>query len=156
VTTSDPSVNSRKPKIAKLPIAAAVFALFGLTDAIYLTIHHYTAEAVPCGLEFDCEAVLGSRFADIYGIPLAAFGALGYIAALTLAVLAVSGSRLMWRLFGVQATLMAAISGWLIYVQYHYIHAWCQYCLLSAATSFTLFLIFFASLFAKTQRVRQA
>ena len=143
-----------KPKatIAILPIAAAIVALVGLTDAVYLTIHHYTAEAVPCGLEFDCEAVLNSRFADIAGIPLAAFGAIGYLTAFSLALLTAFGKRLTWNMFGIQATMMATVSGYLIYVQHYYIHAWCQYCLISAATSFTLFLIFIASLVFRPSR----
>lgn len=132
-----------------MPIAAAIVALVGIIDATYLTIHHYTAEAVPCGLEFDCEMVLTSKYAEIAGIPLSVFGALAYIFAFSLALISISGKRLTWNMFGIQATMMAIVSGYLIYVQHYYIHAWCQYCLISAATSFTLFLIFLASLFFK-------
>lgn len=145
-------IQEPKRTIAKLPVAAAVVSLFGLTDAVYLVIHHYTAQAVPCGLEFDCEAVLSSRFAEIEGIPLAAFGAAAYLTAFALAILSVFGKRVTWNMFGIQATMMALISGYLIYVQYHYIHAWCQYCLISAATSFTLFLLFLISMFMKRSR----
>ena len=67
------------------------------------------------------------------------------LVALILAVLALSGKRWAWTLYGVQAFIMAAFSGWLIYVQANYIHAFCQFCLLSAATSITLFLIFLIS-----------
>ncbi len=146
------AVPATKRTIAKLPIAAAIVALLGITDAVYLTIHHYTAEAVPCGLEFDCEAVLTSKYADIAGIPLAAFGALAYIAAFFLAFLTARGNRLTWNMFGIQATMMAVVSSYLIYVQHYYIHAWCQYCLISAAISFTLFLIFCISALLGTQK----
>lgn len=138
--------------MAKLPMAAAIVALVGLTDAVYLTIHHYTAEAVPCGLEFDCGAVLGSPYAEIAGIPLAAFGAAAYFTAFSLALLTAFGNGLTWKLYGVQATLMAVFSGYLIYVQYFLIHAWCQYCLVSAATSFTLFLLYIASIFVSLKK----
>jgi uncharacterized membrane protein len=146
------AVPANKKKIAKLPIAAAIVALLGLIDAVYLTYHHYTAEVVPCGLEFDCEAVLNSKYADIGGVPLAAFGALAYLAALSLALLTSFGNRRTWSMFGIQATMMAIVSGYLIYVQHYYIHAWCQYCLISAATSFTLFIIFCVSVLLKTQK----
>ena len=149
MTSAVPSLKRRLPK---LPIAAAFFALSGLADAIYLTIHHYTAEAVPCGLEFDCGAVLNSKYAEIGGIPLAAFGAAAYLAALSLAILTALGNRLTWNMFGIQATMMAVVSGYLIYVQHYYIHAWCQYCLISAAISFTLFAIFFVSFLLKLQK----
>jgi uncharacterized membrane protein len=144
--------STAKRTIAKLPIAAAIVALAGIADATYLTIHHYTAEAVPCGAEFDCEMVLTSKYADIGGIPLSIFGALAYIVAFSLAVLSISGKRPTWNMYGIQATMMAIVSGYLIYVQHYYIHAWCQYCLISAATSFTLFLIFLVSFFFRPRQ----
>lgn len=146
MTRSDVSDFPQKA-IAKLPFAAAIIALLGLADAIYLTIHHYTAEAVPCGLEFDCGAVLNSSYAEIAGIPLAAFGAAAYLTAIVLALLTAFGNRFTWKMFGMQATMMALVSGYLIYVQYALIKAWCQYCLISAAISFVLFLLFWTSFF---------
>ena len=128
-------------KIAKLPLAAALVALVGLCDAIYLTINHYTGEKVPCSITGGCEAVLNSAYAQIGGFPLAAFGAAAYFTAFSLAILAAFGNRSMWKLFGVVATLMAGYSVYLIYVQKFEIKEFCQYCLLSAATSVTLFLI---------------
>ncbi len=128
-------------KIAKLPLAAALVALVGLGDAIYLTIQHYTGEKVPCSVTGGCEAVLTSSYAEIGGIPLAAFGAAAYFIAFSLAILAAFGNRLMWKLFGIQTALMAGFSLWLIYLQAFVILEYCQFCLLSAATSVTLFLI---------------
>ena len=138
-----------KTTIAKLPVAAAVVALIGIADAVYLTVHHYAAEPVPCGAGFDCEMVLTSPYAEIAGIPLAAFGAVAYFVAFSLALLTAFGDNRIWKLFGIQVVLMACFSGWLIYVQAALIHAFCQYCLISAATTLTLFLIFLASLFSK-------
>lgn len=152
MTSTDDANSKPRTTIAKLPAAAAIVALLGLADAVYLTIHHYTAEVVPCGLEFDCGAVLSSSYAEIAGIPLAAFGAAAYFAAFSLALLTAFGNRLTWTLFGIQATMMALVSGYLIYVQYYLIHAWCQYCLISAATSFTLFLLFCISALVKTRK----
>jgi len=145
--TSGETDNLPKPTIAKLPLAAAIVSLIGLTDAIYLTIHHYTAEEVPCGPGFACGTVLKSSYAELWGIPLAAFGAAAYFAAFCLALLTAFGSRRLWPVFGVQAALMAAYSCYLIYVQYAIILAWCQYCLVSAGTSFTLFLLFLIPVF---------
>lgn len=130
-----------------LPLAASLVALVGLADSVYLTIHHYTAEPVPCGAEFDCGAVLNSIYAEIGGIPLAAYGAVAYFVAFSLALLTAFGRPSMWRLFGIQAVLMATFSVYLIYVQYALIQAWCQFCLISAATTFALYLIYLASTF---------
>lgn len=133
--------------VAKLPLLAAVFAVAGLIEAVYLTIHHYTAEAVPCGEGFDCGAVLSSQYAEIGGIPLAAFGAIAYFLAFSLAILAAFGNRKLWLIFGVQVSLMALTSLYLIYLQAFVIHAFCQYCLISAAITFTLFIIALISKF---------
>ena len=135
------STDDAGDKIAKLPIAAALVALVGLADAVYLTINHYTGEKVPCSVTGGCEAVLNSAWSEIGGIPLAAFGAAAYFAAFSLAILAAFGNRAMWRVFGVVASVMAVFSVYLLYVQKFEIKEFCQYCLLSAATSMTLFLI---------------
>jgi len=121
-------------RITKFAAAAAIVALVGIADAVYLTVHHYTAEPVPCGADFDCGAVLGSAYAEIAGIPLAAFGAAAYFTAFSLALLTAFGRTWLWGIFGLLTIFMAAFSSWLIYVQYEIIHAWCQYCLVSAAT----------------------
>jgi uncharacterized membrane protein len=127
--------------VAKLPLLAAVVALIGLIDSIYLTIHHYTGEKVPCSIVEGCEQVLTSSYAEVAGYPLAAFGAAAYFAAFSLAILAAFGNRLMWTLFTVQVVLMTIFTAWLVYLQASVIGAFCQFCLLSAATTFTLFLI---------------
>jgi uncharacterized membrane protein len=132
-----------------LQFAASVVALLGFTDSIYLTIHHYNATEVPCGITGGCEQVLTSTYAEIAGIPLGVFGGIAYFTAFALAFLSAYGNELTWKLFGVLATLMAAASCWFIFVQAYYIHAYCQYCLGSALTSFTLFVLFLISLGTK-------
>ena len=127
-------------------VIAVIVALIGIADAVYLTVHHYTAEAVPCSLTGGCEQVLTSEYAEIAGVPLAAFGAAAYFIAFSLALLAIYGNRMAWAIFGVQVVLMAIFTGWLIYVQAALIGAFCQFCLLSAATTFTLAILYFVSL----------
>ena len=131
----------------KLPVVAALLALLGLADSVYLTVHHFTAEPVPCSIVEGCETVLTSSYAEIAGIPLAAFGALAYFIAFSLAILTVFGNRSMWLLFGIQSFIMAAVSVYLIYLQGFVIGAFCQFCLISAATSISLFIVFLISKF---------
>lgn len=129
-----------------LQFAASVVGLIGLTDSIYLTVHHYNATEVPCGITGGCEQVLTSSYAEVAGIPLGVFGGIAYFTAFALAFLSAYGNALTWKLFGVLATIMAGFSCWLIFVQAYYIRAFCQYCLLSALTSMTLFVLFLISL----------
>lgn len=138
-----------KESIAKLPVAASLVALIGLIDSVYLTVHHLTAEPVPCSIISGCETVLTSAYAEIAGIPLAAFGAAAYFAAFSMALLAAFGNRFTWTLFGFQSIVMVLFTGWLIYLQAVVIKAFCQFCLLSAATSLTLLVIFVISVLTK-------
>lgn len=144
-TDIDNELIEERAASSKWPFVAAVFAIIGIADSIYLAVHHYTAEPVPCGITGGCETVLTSSYAEISGIPIAAFGALAYFAAFSFAILAAFGNRVMWTLFGLQATAMAAVSLYLIYVQGFVLKAFCQFCLVSAATCLCLFLIFVAS-----------
>jgi uncharacterized membrane protein len=137
----------------KLRVAAAIVALTGLADSVYLTVHHFTSEPVPCSLIEGCEQVLTSPYAEFGGVPLAAFGAAAYFAAFSLALLAVYGNDRMWMLFGLQTIVMSAVTAWLIYVQAALIGAFCQFCLLSAATTFTLYVIYLVSVFKRARQI---
>ena len=149
---SAPETNPNEFRVAaKLPVLAALVALIGLGDAIYLTLHHLTAAPVPCGEAFDCAQVLTSSYATIAGIPLAAFGALAYFLAFSLAILAVYGNFRAWFLFGVQTILMSLFTLWLLYLQAFVIEAFCQFCLLSAAVTFTLLTISIISKFWRSR-----
>ncbi len=139
------TIAERPDSIAKLPAIAAIVALAGLVDSGYLTIHHYTAEPVPCSLIEGCEKVLTSSYSELAGIPLAALGAAAYFAAFSLALLAAFGNRFMWKLFGAQSIIMAVFTAWLIYLQAVVIGAFCQFCLISAITSLTLLALYLIS-----------
>jgi uncharacterized membrane protein len=142
-------INQTDNTVAKLPLVAAVVALGGVADAIYLTVKHFTGEAVPCSVVEGCEQVLTSSYAEIFGVPLAAFGALAYFTAFSLAILATFGDRRMWSLFGIQVILMAIFTVWLVYLQAFVIEAFCQFCLISAAITLILLTIFLVSRFSR-------
>jgi uncharacterized membrane protein len=143
------AIDQTSNTVAKLPLLAAVVTLIGLADAIYLTIKHYTGEVVPCSIIEGCEQVLTSSYAEIAGIPLAIFGAAAYFVAFALAIMAAFGSGRAWMLFGVQVVLMTIFTAWLIYLQAFVIEAFCQFCLLSAGTTLTLFIIYLISKFSR-------
>lgn len=131
----------------KPAIFAAVISLIGLGDSAYLTAKHFSETAVPCSLISECEKVLTSSYSEFYGIPTAAFGVIAYFLAFSLAILTIYGNSKMWGVFGILVSCMMIFTAWLIYLQAVVIGAFCQYCLLSAATTFTLFLIFIISKF---------
>jgi len=121
----------------RIAIIAIFIGCFGLADSGYLTIKHLQGSYIRCG--DDCSAVLGSRYAEgIAGVPLAGFGAMAYLTVIIVALLAARGSTLGRQTLIGMATLMALVSLWLLYLQAFVIHAFCKYCLASAAASWTL------------------
>jgi uncharacterized membrane protein len=117
---------------------AAVISLAGLADATYLTVMYLTGETAVCGGSATCFQVLGSAYARIGGIPVAAFGALTYFSAFTFAIFAAFGYARMRTFFALMVCTMFATTLWLLYVQAFLLHAFCRYCLFSAAVVFLL------------------
>ena len=117
---------------------AALVALAGLADATYLTVQSLTGETLVCGGSADCSKVLGSAYAHIGPIPLAGLGALGYFAAFSLATFCAFGYRRLRIFFASTVWLMFAAAIGLLCVQAFILHAFCRYCLFSAATTFLL------------------
>jgi len=122
-----------------IPYAVAVFiSLAGLADATYLTVQSLTGETLVCGGSADCFRVLGSVYARIAGIPVAAFGAVGYFGAFSLATFAAFGYARARKFFALIVWAMFAVTLWFLFVQAFMLHAFCRYCLFSAALVFVL------------------
>lgn len=117
---------------------AAGAALAGLAEATYLTVLALTGETVVCGGSASCYEVLGSGYAKIGSIPVAGFGALAYFAAFSFAIFAVFGYARARKFFMLMVWSMFAFTLWLLYVQAFLLHAFCRYCLFSAALVFLL------------------
>ena len=118
--------------------AAALLALLGLADAIYLTVEHVTGQSVRCTIIAGCSEVLSSSYAVVAGIPLAIIGAAAYFSVFSLAILAAFGYRIAGTLLTPLIIAMFLVSLWLIYLQAFVIGAFCQFCLVSAAITLCL------------------
>jgi uncharacterized membrane protein len=117
---------------------AMLVSLIGLGDSLYLTIQHLTGQSVRCSITTGCSAVLSSQYATIAGVPTAAFGALAYFTAFSLATLAVFGYERARTALALLVALMLLVTLWLLYVQVFALRAFCEYCLLSAGMTVTL------------------
>jgi uncharacterized membrane protein len=127
--------------------AAALLALIGLADSIYLTTEHLAGRSVPCTITGGCEQVLNSPYATVAGLPLSGLGALAYFTAFSLATLAAFGYRKAADLLVILVVLMLAVSVYLFILQAFVIKAFCQFCLLSAAITLLLALLVSAERF---------
>ena len=135
-STASPEVTTKRRHL--LFIVIAVLSLCGLADAIYLTIEHITGQSVRCTIVAGCSEVLSSSYAVVGGYPLASIGALAYVTVFSLVILALFGYRIASQLLILLVLAMCVVSLWLIYLQAFVIHAFCQFCLLSAIITFTL------------------
>ena len=129
--TTESSV--QKPPPAWLFALAALLSLGGLADSIYLTVIHLTGDDVVCIASSGCSEVLSSAYASVGKIPLGAFGVFGYFVAFSLATLAAFGSARAATFLAIVVSAMFATTLWLLYVQAFVLHAFCDYCLLSAS-----------------------
>jgi uncharacterized membrane protein len=116
----------------------AIVAVIGLADATYLTVQALTGETLSCGGSPDCFRVLGSSYAKLGGIPVAMLGALAYFTIFTLATFAAFGYSWVSRFLAWIVGAMFLMTLWLLYVQAFLLHAYCRYCLFSAAITFLI------------------
>ena len=119
-------------------IVAALIALIGLAEATYLTAMFLSGETAICGGSSDCFQVLGSKYAKIGSVPVSGLGALAYFSVFTFATFAGFGYVLARRFFNWTVGAMFCVTLWLLYVQAFRLHAFCRYCLFSAALIFLL------------------
>lgn len=129
---------SREKLRLRLYSVAAIVALFGLADGIYLTVEHVTGRTAECIASSGCQDVLSSKYAAIGPMPLAAVGALAYFTAFSLALLTAFGFARCRALFALLVGIMFAVTLWLFYLQAFVLHAFCDYCLFSAGVTTVL------------------
>lgn len=141
--------------VSRRELIAAVVALVGLVDSLYLTAEHLSGRSVRCVVVSGCDSVLSSGYATIYGnVPLAALGAASYFVVFSLAVLAAFGYRSVRGALAALVALMFVYTLWLLYVQAAVLGAFCTYCLISAAVTTTLAVLLVAvPLLARRRRL---
>ena len=117
---------------------AGGLALIGLAETTYLTALHLAGVNVVCIASSGCSQVLRSVYASFHGIPLAGLGVLGYFAVFSAATFSLFGYRRAPQFLAGIVGTMFLITLWLLYLQAYVLHAFCDYCLLSASLIFLL------------------
>ena len=145
----------RSEKIAWPYLIAAVLALVGLADAIYLTVEHLTGESLRCTIISGCSEVLSSPYSHIGSVPLAAIGALAYFAVFSLATLVMFRYQFAATLLKIIVAIMFLTTLWLLYLQAFVIRHFCQYCLLSALVTFSLTGVLLLTSLTKNNQTRR-
>ena len=117
---------------------AMFVSLIGLGDSVYLAVQHVAGRSVRCFAAAGCSSVLSSHYSAVAGIPIAAVGALAYFAAFSFATLAAFGYESARTALGLVVAPMLIATLGLLYVQGFVLHAFCDFCVLSATTTFVL------------------
>lgn len=126
--------------------ALPVLASLGLADSAYLAITRWRGELPPCGGYVGCDLVNTSRYADVFGVPIAAFGALLYAILLVVSLDRGKPPTRRWvyrTLFLYGFALAAAVfMSYLTAIELFVLHAVCYWCIaLAAITLLVLILI---------------
>lgn len=128
----------------RLTQITVALAILGLLVSIYMTIYKVTANDNMCLGSGDCSTVNASRYSEVYGIPVALVGVLGYAAILGIHWLErrnnffrANGSMIF---FGI-SLIGFLFSLWLVYVEVAILKALCPFCVTSQITMTIIFIL---------------
>ena len=125
-----------------LKILFLALSLLGFLDASYLAIKYYQGEAPTCAFFQGCDVVTTSEYATIFGISIALLGAIYYLSLLILSIIYLDTKNP--RLIKIGTVIAGGgflFSLWLIYLQIFVLNALCIYCVASALSSTSLFVL---------------
>ena len=136
------ATNMKRFEVAIAPYAMLALTLVGIADAVYVAHGKYTGQVLWCPIVEGCNAVVNSPYSQVFGVPLSYFGFIYYLYMFALAArLAFDPMSRGLRFRMVLYAAMGAVSStYFIYLQLSFIREVCSYCLISAATSFLLFM----------------
>ncbi len=119
-------------------------AVLGLLVSIYMTIFKLTNNESMCIGSGGCSIVNASGYSEVYGIPVAAIGVVGYLSILAALYLETkpgffqdNGSMI---LFGLTLTGFL-FTAWLIFVEVALLKAYCPFCITSQITMTIIFVL---------------
>lgn len=131
--------------INKNALILILFLTFlGVVDAGYLTYEHYAKMIPPCstGIFIDCGKVLNSKYAVVYGIPVALLGLIHYGFFLLNTLIALFSKKKLFKYFVILQSIVGAfVSTYFMYIQFVIIGSICLYCTLSALISYLIFIL---------------
>lgn len=128
----------------KMYWASIVLSVVGVAVAAYMTIYKWTSNDSMCLGSGECATVNASPYSEVYGIPVALVGLVGY-----LAILAILWLEPRQRFFEEQGPLMVfgmglagfAFNIYLVYLEFYVIKALCPFCVVSQITMTILFVL---------------
>ena len=135
--------NKPTPQISKwIFVLILATSFIGFLDSAYLTVEHYNKGILPCYIFEGCDQVTTSKYSTVANIPISLFGAIYYLAIFAAAILFLDTKYA--PILYILILLPVAgflLSLWFVYLQLFVIKAICLYCMVSAVTSTSLFIM---------------
>lgn len=113
---------------------ALILCILGVFVSTYLLQSKLFNSELLCGVS-SCGVVNNSAYSEFLGIPVSAYGLLFYTGMSVLVVLKYN------RLFFIGGLIGVLFSAYLTYLEAFVLYAWCQWCIMSAWISLSLFII---------------
>src|SRR3990170_689689 len=131
-------------RLSKVTIARVTLAIIGLLVSIYMTIYKITSNDNMCIGSKDCSVVNASRYSEIYGIPVAVLGVVGYAA--ILAILLLERNPGFFNQNGTMLLFGLSLTGflftlYLIFIEVALIKAYCPFCIASQTAMTLIFIL---------------
>lgn len=139
-------------KLAIIGAVLVLLAFVGMIDSAYVGIKSLEGSDLPCSVTHGCEEVLNSSYSRIGGYSIAWLGLIFYATISAGGMFVLFGFGRLLRLTLVPASMAMLYTFYLFYLQARVIHAFCDYCLLSALL---VTLIFVSHLAAKPWKMAQ-
>ncbi|MGD8402959.1 MAG: vitamin K epoxide reductase family protein [Anaerolineales bacterium] len=123
---------------------SVILVVIGLLVSIYMTIYKISSNDALCLGSGDCSTVNASRYAEVYGIPVATIGIAGYFA-----ILMTHWYERRDKFFQKNGPMLIfglALTGflftlYLIYIEFAILKAYCPFCLASQSAMTIIFII---------------
>jgi uncharacterized membrane protein len=130
------------PGRGRTPVALVMLSAAALAVALYLTLVKLAGAAPVCGILEGCETVSSSPYSELFGIPVALFGAAG-------SLIMLAGALAWWRTGARSGVLLAYLIGlaslpvlaYLTYLEIAVIGAICIWCVTYAVLTIGAFAV---------------
>ena len=135
--------SANTPAVSKKIITIiALISFLGFLDASYLAAKYYLGGPIPCAILDGCDTVTTSQYATMAGVPVALLGAIYYLIIFVLAISYLESKKDNLVFLISRLTIVGFLASlWFVYLQVFVLKALCLYCLFSAFTSTTLFIV---------------
>lgn len=144
------SIGNRRYPLWVYLLVIICLGVSGLYVSLHLTYTHYANYNILsyqsfCALtkSINCDTVAQSRFSILFGVPVAAWGVVGYLFILFLALPALLKSDVsrIWPLLFILSIIYSIVSLIYGFISIRFAHSICILCLASYAVNFSLFIV---------------